>query len=73
MQMDGVWTSNNSAGHRDLDGFVGWERVHAARGKEVLGALGTAEDLEEHGDGGWGEGRSVDVVEDLGRVLSDSG
>ena len=61
VQMEGVRRARgvHRGGEGDLDGRVDRELVDAAGRQEVLGGLGTAQDLEEDGHGGRDEGGVV--------------
>ena len=62
VQVEGVRCAGGvgRSGEGDLDGRVDGELVDTARREEILGSLGTAQDLQEDGDGGGHETRAVD-------------
>lgn len=52
MKMERMGSAVNASRHRDFNDLVRWESVNATLGEHALRALGTAEDLEEDGNGG---------------------
>jgi len=60
VQVDGMRASKGKRGNCELDTLVGCEAVDAARGKEVRGIRRSAQDLEQHWDGGGCEGSTID-------------
>ncbi len=62
VQVEGVRSTGGGGSSREgeLDGRVGRERVDAAGGEEVLGRVGTRDDLQQDRDSRGNEGGAVD-------------